>query len=54
MKPKKFKFSTPQEAAMEVADEFVKPSSLQRDTQGWYTGTSEYPDEIPIQDHDDL
>lgn len=54
MKPKKFKFSTPQEAAMEVADEFVRPKDKEHDTQGWYTGSSEFPDERPIQDADDL
>ena len=54
MKPKKFKFKTPNEAAMEVAEEFVKESSYKNDTQGWYTGKSEYPDEKPVQDADDL
>lgn len=53
MKPKKFKFKTPQEAAMETAKEFITKDSLQTDTQGWYTGDPKR-DDTPVQDADDL
>lgn len=54
MKPKKFKFKKPQEAGMEVAEEFVKSDSYKTDPQGWYTGKSETNDKRPVQDADDL
>lgn len=53
MKPKKFKFRTPQQAAMETAKEFINEDSLKTDTQGWYTGEPE-DGTRPVQDADDL
>lgn len=51
---KKKKMMEPTQRAMEITDVFVSQGSMKSDPNGSYTGKPIDPNEVPVQDADDL